>query len=61
MTERDDIDVADINFNSQDSRADLIDSRDEVAPLPPKSYSPERQSLKLVIARSEERKSVVHK
>ena len=33
--------------------------QDDVAPLPPKAFSPERKSLKLVAMRSEEQKAAI--
>ena len=57
MTEREPYEMNQASL--QDSRADMIDSHDDVAPLPPKSYSPERNSLKLVMSRSEEQKSAI--
>ena len=48
-----------IDYNSQESRTMLMDLQDDVAPLPPKAFSPERKSLKLVAMRSEEQKAAI--
>ena len=37
----------------------LMDLQDDVAPLPPKAFSPERKSLRLVAKKSEEQKAEI--